>query len=53
MLWLVLTLSQQMRQKIRHKNSGELQKECVLRHFINIQATLRKSKIYNTSDFFR
>lgn len=22
--------------KIRHKNSGELQKECVLRHFINI-----------------
>jgi len=31
MLWLLLTLSQQMRQKIRHKSSGELQKECVLR----------------------
>ena len=36
MLWLLVPLSQQMRQKIRHKNSGELQKECVLRHFINI-----------------
>ena len=50
LLWVVTAAISISKQK---KNSGELQKECVLRHFINIQATLRKSKIYNTSDFFR